>query len=176
MHVPATAEKTLLISAHFCAVCPLPDNFCAFQPVQEVKALEVKMRFARVIFMIAGVWGVLVLIPLFFLLDTFNRLTPPPVTHAEYYYGFAAVALVFQLIFFVICSDPARFRPMMIPSVFEKLSYTTIVVLFYMQGRVDGRLLCFGIVDGLLGLAFLIAFFATRQQPKALSAKTSATF
>ena len=134
------------------------------------------MRFAKSIFLIAGVWGVLVLTPLFFLLETFNRLSPPPVTHAEYYYGFAAIALVFQFVFLLIGSDPARFRPMMIPSIFEKLSYTTIVVLFYMQGRGDGRLLFFGVVDGLLGLTFLIAFFATRQQPKALSAKTSATF
>jgi hypothetical protein len=153
-----------------------PNNFCAFQTAQQIKAVEVRMKFAKVIFRVAGFWGVLVLTPLFFLLDTVNRQSPPAITHAEYYYGFAAIALVFQFVFFLIASDPARFRPMMIPSVFEKLSYTTIVVLFYMQGRVDGRLLFFGIADALLGSAFLIAFVATRRQPKVLSAKTSATF
>lgn len=131
---------------------------------------------ARIIFRIAGIWGVLVLTPMFFLLDFVNLQSPPAITHTEYYYGFAAIALVFQVVFFIISSDPARFRPMMIPSFFEKLSYTTIIALYYAQGRVDPRMLFFGVVDGIFGLLFFLAFFNTRESTTTMAAKSSATF
>lgn len=130
---------------------------------------------AKIVFRIAGIWGVLVLTPMFFLLDFVNKQAPPAITHADYYYGFVAIALVFQLVFFIISIDPARFRPMMIPSFLEKMSYTTIMLLFYMQSRVDGRMLFFGVVDLLLGLLFLLAFFNTRESTTPVAAKSSAT-
>ena len=134
------------------------------------------MKMAKLTFRIAGIWGVLVLTPMFFLLDFVNRQAPPAITHADYYYGFVAIALVFQLVFFIISTDPARFRAMMIPSVLEKLSYTTIMLLFYMQRRVDGRMLFFGVADGMFGLLFLLAFFNTRESTTTIAAKSSATF
>ena len=51
------------------------------------------MRFAKVVFWVAGVWGVLVLVPLYFALDLIAQRDPPAVTHAEYYFGFLGVAL-----------------------------------------------------------------------------------
>ena len=65
------------------------------------------MKFARVVFWIAGVWGVLVIAPLFFLKEIIGRAAPPPVTHPEFYYGFAIVTLMWQISFFVIAADPA---------------------------------------------------------------------
>jgi len=64
------------------------------------------MRPARWIFLIAGLYGVLVLVPGFFLEAQFRTSEPPAVTHAEFYYGFYGSALVWQLAFFVIASDP----------------------------------------------------------------------
>jgi hypothetical protein len=57
------------------------------------------MRFARAVFWIAGAWGVLVIAPMFFLMDTLGRQTPPAVTHPEFYYGFAVVTLMWQAAF-----------------------------------------------------------------------------
>ena len=122
------------------------------------------MKFAKVTFWIAGVWGIAVITPLFFLLSTANRLSPPPVTHPEYYYGFTSVALAFQLVFLIIASNPERFRPMMIPSVAEKFGYTTVVLLLYSHGRVDARMLLFGAIDFAFGLAFVIAFLVTQHK------------
>ena len=120
------------------------------------------MTFAKVVFRSAGVWGVLVTAPLYFLLDTVGRQTPPPVSHPEFYYGFVAVTLVWQFVFFVIATDPARFRPLIILSVLEKWPYFVTVLVLYLQRRVNAGQLFFGGVDLLLGTLFLMAFFKTR--------------
>lgn len=36
------------------------------------------MRFARMVFWIAGVWGVLLITPLYFLFDLIGQKDPPP--------------------------------------------------------------------------------------------------
>lgn len=120
------------------------------------------MKFAKIVFWAAGIWGVLILMPLFFIFDSIGRNDPPPVTHPGFYYGFATVALAFQTVFLVIARDPVRFRPMMIPSVFEKFSYATAVVVLYLQQRMHGADLVFAGTDFLLGLLFVAAFFKTR--------------
>lgn len=121
------------------------------------------MRFARVVFTIAGVYGVLVLTPMYFLFDVVGRQTPPAVTHPEFYYGFAGLAVVWQVAFLVIASDPARFRLMMIPSALEKASYVIAIVVLYLQHRAGLRILVSAMGDATLGLFFIAAFFATRQ-------------
>jgi hypothetical protein len=119
------------------------------------------MKFAKVVFWVAGIWGVLVLTPLFFIFDSIGRNDPPPVTHPGFYYGFATVALAFQFVFAVIARDPVRFRPMMIPSIFEKMSYATTVVVLYLQRRMHAADLVLAGADFLLGLLFIVAFFRT---------------
>jgi hypothetical protein len=80
------------------------------------------MRFAKIVFKVAGIWGFLVLTPLYFLFDAIGRNVPPPITHPGFFYGFVGVALAWQVAFIVIATDPARFRPLMIPSILEKVS------------------------------------------------------
>ncbi len=79
------------------------------------------MKFAKIVFWIAGIWGVLVLTPLYFMFDVIGRQDPPAITHPGFYYGFISVGLAFQAAFIAIARDPVRLRPMMIPSVLEKL-------------------------------------------------------
>lgn len=121
------------------------------------------MKFARVVFTIAGVYGVLILTPMYFVFDVVGRQTPPPVTHPEFYYGFVGVGLVWQIAFLMIASNPARFRPMMIPSVLEKASYVIAIVVLYLQHRTGLRILVSAMGDATLGLFFIAAFFATRE-------------
>ena len=117
------------------------------------------MKFARTVFLVAGVWGVLVITPLFFIFNLIGTQDPPPVTHPGFYYGFATTALAWQIAFFVIASDPRRLRPLMIPSFFEKLFYVTAVVVLYLQGRIRVPDLVLGGIDLLFGISFLAAFF-----------------
>ena len=78
------------------------------------------MKFAKIVFWVAGIWGVVTLAPLYFILDMIGRQDPPAITHPLFFYGFVGVALAWQFAFFVIGKDPVRFRLIMIPSVLEK--------------------------------------------------------
>jgi hypothetical protein len=62
----------------------------------------------------------------------------------------------------VIATDPARYRPLMIPSVLEKLSYVVPVAILVLQGRMHPSDLVFVGSDSLLGVLFAIAYFKTR--------------
>ena len=120
------------------------------------------MRFAKIVFWIAAIWGVLIITPLYFMFDLIGRNDPPPITHPGFFYGFAGAALAWQIAFFFIAQDPLRHRPLMIPSMFEKFSYGTAVVLLVLQGRMHSSDLVFGAVDLLLGLLFVVAYLKTR--------------
>lgn len=119
------------------------------------------MKFAKVVFWIAGIWGFLVLMPLYFMLDLIGRQDPPPITHPAFFYGFVSVALAWQVAFLVIARDPVRFRRMMIPSVLEKFGYSASLLALYLQHRLHPSDLVLAGVDTLLGVLFLIAFFKT---------------
>jgi hypothetical protein len=119
------------------------------------------MKFAKVVFWIAGIWGVLVLMPLYFMFDVIGRQDPPVITHPGFYYGFVIVGLAWQVAFLIIARDPARLRLMMIPSVLEKFGYGASLVALYLQHRLHPSDLIFGGVDVLLGGLFLAAFYRT---------------
>jgi len=119
------------------------------------------MKFAKIVFRIAAIWGVLVLTPLYFMFTLIGRNDPPPITHPAFFYGFIGAGLAWQIAFFVIATDPSRYRPLMIPSVFEKFSYGIAVVILVMQHRMRASDLIFGGVDLLLGVLFVIAVFTT---------------
>lgn len=120
------------------------------------------MKFAKIVFCAAGIWGVLILTPLFFIFNSIGRNDPPPITHPGFYYGFATVGLAFQLVFIVIATDPMRFRLVMIPAVFEKMSYAAAMITLYFQQRIHPADLVFAGVDFLFGLLFVMAFLRTR--------------
>ena len=119
------------------------------------------MRFGKIVFWVAGVWGVLVVTPLYFLFDVVGRKDPPAITHPGFFYGFVGAALAWQLAFFVIAQDPARYRPLMIPSIFEKFSYGIAVVALVSQGRTRSTDLVFAVTDLLLGVLFVVAYLRT---------------
>jgi hypothetical protein len=119
------------------------------------------MQFARRVFAIAGAYGIVVLTPLYFLEDRIGRDTPPPITHAEFLYGFVGVALAWQVAFFVVARDPLRHRPMMIPCVLEKLTWGLATIVLFAHGRLAASMLGFGLVDLALGALFALAFVRT---------------
>ena len=120
------------------------------------------MKLAKVVFWIAGIWGFLIIAPLYFMFDLIGRQDPPPITHAAFYYGFVGVALVWQLAFLFIGSDPVRFRPLMIPAIFEKLVYSVPLIVLVAEGRTRPFDLIFAVIDLFLGFLFLLAYLRTR--------------
>jgi hypothetical protein len=119
------------------------------------------MRFAKIVFIAAGVWGIFVLTPLYFLVDITGRHYPPPTDYPQFFYGFLAITMAWQIAFLVIGTNPLRFRPLMIPSIFEKASYVVTLLLLYSQARVSSADAMAAVPDSLLGILFVAAFLKT---------------
>ena len=109
--------------------------------------------FARVVFLAAGLTGILELLPLYFYQAALDRARP--LTYPEFYYGFIGVALAWQVAFLIISRDPARYRPLM-PAIFlEKLLYPVAAHFLYAHGRLGWK----PMLDGAgLDLAWLVLF------------------
>lgn len=119
-------------------------------------------RFARRVFLAAGIYGIIVLLPQYLVETGFGPELPAPLTNPEHFYGFVGVALVWQLVFLIIARDVRRYRLLMLPAVLEKLAFGIPVVLLYVKGRVPTAVLTFGLLDLTLGLFFVLAYRATR--------------
>jgi len=126
------------------------------------------MKFAKIVFWIAGIWGVLVLTPLYFMFDLIGKKDPPAITHPGFYYGFVGVAIAWQVAFIFIARDPVRLRPMMIPSVIEKFSWGIAVTVLVAQGRMHSSDMMFAATDTLLGVLFAVAYWKTRGKQEEL--------
>ena len=119
------------------------------------------MRFAKIVFIVAGIWGIVVLMPLYWLLDVTGRRYGLPVDYPQFFYGFVCVAMAWQIAFLVIGSDPVRFRPLMIPSVLEKLGYVVTLAVLHGQSRISAADAQAAVPDLLLGILFVVAFVKT---------------
>ena len=120
------------------------------------------MKFAKVVFWVAGIWGLVVIAPLYFMFDLIGKQDPPAITHPGFYYGFVGCALAWQIAFLFIAREPVRLRVMMIPSVVEKFTYCTAVIVLVMQGRTNQRDLVFAGTDLTLGVLFVAAYLKTK--------------
>jgi len=121
------------------------------------------VQLARWIFWLAGLYGLAVILPQYFLLERIGVDSPPAVTHVEYFYGFVGVALAWQIAFFVIGQHPVRYRAFMPVAVLEKLSFGIPVAVLYSQRQVPQNVFVFGMIDLLLAAAFFAAWWATGQ-------------
>ena len=90
-----------------------------------------------------------------------GRDFPPPIAHAEYYYGFLGVATAWQVAFLILATDPVRFRPMMIPAILEKVSFGVAAVLLFLSSRLSLLMFAAGLFDLLLAILFCVAFVRT---------------
>jgi hypothetical protein len=93
------------------------------------------MKFSQRLFLIAGIFGVAILPPMYFLENFYGRQVPPAITHPEFYYGFVGVTLAFQLLYLFVAADPQRYRPMMLVGALGKGSFVVAVALLLALGR-----------------------------------------
>lgn len=119
------------------------------------------IAFAKRAFQIAGVWGLFVLSLVYgaYLLGlegvTFDT-DRPDIVH-----GFFLVALAWQVAFLLIATDPVRYRPLMLAAMLEKFPFTLAVLVLYANGQVPQTMLVLGLIDGILGALFSIAYIWT---------------
>jgi hypothetical protein len=117
--------------------------------------------FAQRVFRIAGIYGLIVLVPQYFMEGRVGRDTPPPITHPEHFYGFIGVAIAWQFCFLAIARDPARLRPVMIPAVLEKLAFGLAAVVLFVQRGLSPIVLGFACLDLVWAVLFTIAYRRT---------------
>jgi hypothetical protein len=119
------------------------------------------MKFAKYTFLISGVYGLVVMLPQFFLESRIGQEQPPAITHPEFFYGFVCVTVAFQLVFLIIASDPARYRPLMPVSLVEKFPFVIAVAILYLQSRVGWQMVAAAFIDGFWSVMFLISYLKT---------------
>ena len=119
-------------------------------------------RFSHTVFLLAGVYGMIVLLPGYFSEKMVAQQMPPAVTHPEFYYGFFGVALAWQLAFLIISSDPARLRPIIPAAILEKLTFAIACLVLSLAGRVPVILALGGAGDFVWGVLFAVAYSRLR--------------
>ena len=124
------------------------------------------MKFARWIFIIAGIYGLIIITPMFFSETQIGIDYPPAITHPEYYYGFGCVTLACQILFLFIAINPIKYRLIIIPAILEKLPAGTALIVLFSQQRVSSLMLSGGVIDIILGLLFIVAFFKAKEEPE----------
>jgi hypothetical protein len=112
--------------------------------------------------MLAGIWGILVLVPLYFLVDITGKPWPPPLNYPHFFYGFVSVALAWQLAFLAIGRNPERYRLLMLPAIVEKLGHVATVATLHARGAIGTEDAMTAAPDLLLGVLFVAAFLKTR--------------
>lgn len=122
-------------------------------------------RFARLVFLAAGMYGLLTVTPLYWMESRIGRDAPPGITHPEYFYGFIGVTVAWQLVFLLIGRDPVRHRAIMPLSIVEKFGFGVPALILYAQRRLEGLVLGFGVVDLVWGALFAASFALTHTRP-----------
>ncbi|MDB5388498.1 MAG: hypothetical protein JWM11_4144 [Planctomycetaceae bacterium] len=120
------------------------------------------MRFAKWVFCIAGIYGLIVLAPQYFLEIQVGLDYPPAITHPEYFYGFVGVGVSWQVAFLVLAQDPQRYRPLMIPAILEKISFGFAAIVLFSQQRLPAVVLGFAVIDLIFAGLFVAAFYAVK--------------
>ena len=109
--------------------------------------------FARVVFALAGLFGLGALIPLYQQDGSFT------------YYGLLGTVAAWQVMFLLVAWRPAELRVAMIPSVLEKVFWcVTLGVLYYRGSVTETQLASNAIPHGLLGVLFAVAYFRTSRR------------
>ena len=123
------------------------------------------IKFARRLFLGAGLYGMACVAPLFFLERLIGGYDPPLITHAEFYYGFVCVTFAWQIVYLMMSRDPLRLRPMLIPAIMSKAGFGISVFVLFARGRLGVRNLLLPSIDLVPAALFAWAYVALRSDP-----------
>ena len=141
------------------------------------------MVWIRRLFWIAGIYGLLVVTPQYFLESRISQDQPrvvrgspdpareptPGLPHPEYFYGFIGVVLVWQLVYITIGTDPQRYRPIILLAALAKFSFFATSAVLFTLGRIPAVICYFAGIDFVLGMLFVIAFVQVGRLEKAVA-------
>lgn len=117
--------------------------------------------FARRTFFWSGAYGLVTLVPQYFLRGTLDDLFPPALNHPEHFYGFVGVAIAWQLAFIAISRDPDRLRPLMPAAMAEKLMFALPALALVATSRASPALAVPAVLDLVLAALFFVSYRRT---------------
>ena len=122
------------------------------------------MKLAKWTFRTAGVFGLIVMIPMLFVENLIEQIMPPAVNHPEFFYGFVVLNICWQILYLFLAKDPIRFRPMMIPAFLAKASAPVALIWLYLQRRISSQWITTSIMDGVFAILFLVSYWSTGRE------------
>ena len=122
------------------------------------------MKFAKRVFLVAGIYGLIAILPMYFMEARTGQDYPPAITHPEFFYGFVGVTLAWQVLFLVLSGNPVRYRPMMIPAILEKVGFVIAATVLFFQNRIPTPPLIGASIDLVLAVFFVLAYLKTPSQ------------
>jgi hypothetical protein len=127
------------------------------------------MMFAKRVFQVAGLYG-LVVVALGYATFLWGADDWAVTTnHPEFVHGFFVATFAWQIAFLLIATDPVRYRLLMLAAMIEKFPYTAAVLALYASGEIDLLILAFGLIDGVFGLLFGVSYALTDGEASAES-------
>jgi hypothetical protein len=118
------------------------------------------MKLPNLIFLVAGIYGLALLLPMFFMEQYLTDNYPPAITHPEYFYGFVGAAAAWQLVYLLISTDPPRYRPVIVVAIIAKLAFAITAWVLFSQGRTPGNIVAGATIDlvfaGLFAYAYVL--------------------
>jgi hypothetical protein len=115
------------------------------------------VRVVRWLFRGAAIYGLILLLPLYFH-ETTAAAPAARLIAPEFFYGFIGAAGSFQLIYWLIGGDPVRYRPLMPVAVIAKLSFWIPVAILWATGRTATSTFAITCGDLILAIAFFAAW------------------
>jgi hypothetical protein len=84
-----------------------------------------------------------------------------PWQQPEIYYGFATMGLAWQVVFFLIASDPFRYRTLMLVSaIYDKFAFVVVLVALLIKHRARPHWIPPAIVEFVFAVAFFLAYLS----------------
>lgn len=105
-------------------------------------------------------WGLVVIVLGYgaYFLNLGGEETAVYTNRPEFVHGFFLVTFAWQVAFLIISTDPMRYRLLMLAAMLEKFPFTLAVLALYALGQVGIVALALGLIDGVLGILFSVAY------------------
>jgi hypothetical protein len=123
---------------------------------------SMNVSFARGVFRIAGLYGIIILSPMLLL----ERQMAPGAIHPVFFYAWVSTGLAWQILFIVLSMNPVRYRPMILVCVLQKMTAVIAIPWLYGMRRVGGMWLGAAASDLVFAVLFLSAYRAMRTLTK----------
>ena len=115
------------------------------------------MKYAKLVFLIGGIYGLLALIPLYFI----ENQIAPGLNYPEYYYGFIGINIVWQISYIYIATNPSKFRPIILFAFLVKILGVISISWLILTKRTETWWYGIIISDLVFAVLFLTAFIRT---------------